>query len=331
MPAPKRRLTPAQKPPRARQWSAGYVSRVKALRTIWADHVFDYARRQFGRTDAATRADAKPPKPLGGMTDDEIRRLAAGDLRKSSAEVRSRIIQARLEANRRGVVGLPVASAKLPRAPVPVNVGPEADELRAISASLFESLGLPRYLTRAARKIAGEQARYVQRVARIPISNVAPTETLRAWRQKNLDLIKSLNESDIDRAGQIVHEIHARGGRWEDAAKELTETLKVSDRRAKLIARDQIGKLNSDLQQHSQQSAGITRYRWSTSRDYAVRGRPGGEYEKSKENHWELEGTEHDWSNPPKIPGIAERAHPGQRYNCRCVAVPIVPWLDALK
>ncbi len=228
---------------------------------IWADHVFDYARRQFGRTDA---------------------------------------------------------------------IGDDAD-LRAIAASLFESLGLPRYLTRAARKIAKEQSRYVQRVARIPITNVAPRNVLDAWRQKNLDLIKSLNESDIDRAGQIVYEIHARGGRWEDAAKELQASLKVSDRRAKLIARDQIGKLNSDLQQQSQTSAGITRYRWSTSKDYAVRGRPGGEYAKSKEDHWALEGTEHEWANPPKIPGIAERAHPGQRYNCRCVAVPIVPWLDALK
>lgn len=251
---------PAQKPPRARQWSAGYERRVRALRLLWADHVFDYARRQFGRTDAI------------------------GD-----------------------------------------------DDLRSIAASLFESIGLPRYLTRAARKVAGEQSRYVQRVARVLIEGVAPRELLDGWRRKNLDMIRSLGEQDIQRAGEIIHSTHVRGGRWEDAAAELKKALGVNDRRAKLIARDQIGKLNSDLQEHSQTSAGITRYRWSTSRDYAVRGRPGGEYAKSKEDHWELEGTIQEWSNPPKIPGIAERAHPGQRPNCRCVAVPVVPWLDALE
>ena len=256
--AAKRRLVPVQKPPRARQWAAGYERRVKALRLLWADHLFDYARRQFGRTDAID------------------------------------------------------------------------DDLHAIAASLFESLGLPRYLTRAARNVAKEQARYVQRVARIPIEGVAPREQLEAWRRKNLDMIKSLGERDIDRAGEIIRAVHSRGGRWEDAARELTQAMRVNDKRAKLIARDQIGKLNSDLQQHSQTSAGITRYRWSTSKDYAVRGRPGGEYAKSKEDHWELEGTEHEWSTPPKIPGIAEHAHPGQRPNCRCIAVPVVPWLDAL-
>ena len=260
MAAAKRAPVPAQKPPRAKQWSAGYVRRVKALRELWADHVFDYARRQFGRTDAAG--------------DDE--------------------------------------------------------DLRTIAARLFESLGLPRYLTRAARKVARDQARYVQRVARIPVESVAPQATLNVWRQKNLDLIRSLGDADVARAGEIIHEIHARGGRWEDAAAEIKAALKTSDKRAKLIARDQIGKLNSDMQQHAQTSAGISRYRWSTTRSYTVRGRPGGIYAKSKEDHWALEGTIHEWANPPKIPGIAEHAHPGQRYNCECVAVPVVPWLDAL-
>ncbi len=55
-----------------------------------------------------------------------------------------------------------------------------------------------------------------------------------------------------------------------------------------------------------------------------MRGRPGGEYAKSKEDHWALEGTRHRYDQPPRIPGTDEHAHPGERISCRCVAIPVV-------
>ena len=56
----------------------------------------------------------------------------------------------------------------------------------------------------------------------------------------------------------------------------------------------------------------------------AVRGKPGGEYEDSKEDHWALNGMVFEWSSPPLIPGTTERAHPGERIQCRCLAIPVI-------
>lgn len=205
-------------------------------------------------------------------------------------------------------------------------------DLRAMLGQIVDAVGVRSLLSRAARKMASANRRYVEQVTRVPIISMqsAGAEAIAAWQETNLGLIRTLGERDIQRVGEIIRPIQARGGRWEDAAAEIEKTIGASRKRARLIARDQVAKWNSETQAAAQASAGITQYRWSTSRDFAVRGRPGGEYAKSRENHWELEGTIHSWDNPPRIPGTNERAHPGQRIQCRCVAVPVVPWLDAL-
>ncbi len=55
--------------------------------------------------------------------------------------------------------------------------------------------------------------------------------------------------------------------------KSLKST--ISNSRAKLLARDQVGKLNGRLTQRRQQDIGVEMYIWSTSRDERMRARPG--------------------------------------------------------
>jgi SPP1 gp7 family putative phage head morphogenesis protein len=53
---------------------------------------------------------------------------------------------------------------------------------------------------------------------------------------------------------------------------------------------------------------------WSTSHDRRVR-----------DSHKELNGRVFTWDNPPIVdPARGRRAHPGQDYGCRCVAVPVM-------
>ncbi len=203
------------------------------------------------------------------------------------------------------------------------------DDLLEMFGPLIESLGIGKFLKRMGHSITKAQANYLKRVANVPVSGVAPAAKLEAWRQQNLSLIKSVGAEQVQQIGDILRPAQNMGLRWEDVADEIQGRLGVGESRARLIARDQTNKWNGAMQQQTQSDAGITSYKWLTAGDDAVRGRPGGVYAKSKENHWALQGTIHRWDQPPMIPGTSVQSHPGGRIQCRCQAVPIVPWLDA--
>ena len=92
-----------------------------------------------------------------------------------------------------------------------------------------------------------------------------------------------------------------------DLGKLIAERTGIAQRRAALIARDQLGTLNGELSQRRQVAAGVSRYRWQTARDERVR-----------PSHRDLQGQVFSWDAPPDI------GHPGAPINCRCIAIPII-------
>lgn len=126
----------------------------------------------------------------------------------------------------------------------------------------------------------------------------------------NVALINSIPQQYFDRIEQAVMASLQAGTLNDTLADELKKIKGVTDNRAKLIARDQLGKINSRLSQVRQQSLGITHYYWSTSHDERVRDR-----------HRRWDGDLIAWDNPP-IDG-----HPGQAINCRCTAIPDLDFL----
>lgn len=97
------------------------------------------------------------------------------------------------------------------------------------------------------------------------------------------------------------------GGGTDAVAKEIADILNTGFRRAKLIARDQMAKLNSDLNEYRQREIGVTRYRWKTILD--GRERP---------HHHERNNDLFRWDSPPF------GGHPGREINCRCRALAII-------
>lgn len=157
----------------------------------------------------------------------------------------------------------------------------------------------------------------MQRVIGIPIRSIAPPHAIDNWREANVALVKSLPSDLLPELESVLHEAEISGWRVEELAKRLQERFDVSDSRAELIARDQVLKLNSELTEYRQTRAGITHYVWTTSDDERVR--PA---------HADLEGTAHAWGDPPIVDDKTGRtAPPGQDYQCRCTAFPILPEL----
>jgi SPP1 gp7 family putative phage head morphogenesis protein len=199
------------------------------------------------------------------------------------------------------------------------------DDMRAAWRALLEASGIQSWLGRKAREASGTNARYVERVANIPVSNVLPKDVLEEFLQDNLSLVTNMADRQVQTIADIIRPAQAGGERWEDVAEKLRARLGVTESRAKLIARDQANKFNSAMAEITQTSAGVEEYEWVTANDFAVRGRPGGEYEDSEDDHWRLRGKIFRWDAPPIInPTTGERGHPGQAIQCRCTARPVI-------
>jgi SPP1 gp7 family putative phage head morphogenesis protein len=142
------------------------------------------------------------------------------------------------------------------------------------------------------------------------------------WIARNVNLIESGIRANteavrlkplVSDVSAVIQRAYADGLRVEDLSRILQERYGVSNSRANLIARDQVLKLNGNINQHRQTAAGIEAYTWSTSRDERVR-----------KSHQRLHRTRQQWISPPSV------GHPGQDYQCRCVAIPVPPdWFEA--
>lgn len=124
----------------------------------------------------------------------------------------------------------------------------------------------------------------------------------------NINLITSLPVQYLDRVKSGVMAAVMSGTRWEGVRDDILRFGVVTENRAKLIARDQVSKLNSTINRIRQTELGIVQYKWSTSGDERVR-----------PTHRENDGKVFDWNDPPAVTG-----HPGEDYQCRCVAIPII-------
>lgn len=134
-------------------------------------------------------------------------------------------------------------------------------------------------------------------------------EAFDAILKRNADLITKLADATREKIRNAVEEAVISGMPSKDLAARLTDDFGVLDSRAKLIARDQMAKANSDLNQIRQQQVGVEQYEWSSSRDERVR-----------PLHRELDGSIFRWDEPGPDGGL----HPGQPINCRCVAIAVI-------
>ena len=168
----------------------------------------------------------------------------------------------------------------------------------------------PALAAEQAKRVAKKTAEDTRRVLGLdPRTEIGVAPMLDVFVGENVRLITKL----VDAQYQDVHETLQQnlGLRHEDLSKILTERLGVSESRADLIARDQTLKLAGDVTRIRQTNAGIDSYVWTTSGDERVR-----------PEHEELDGQTFRWDAPPAV------GHPGQDYQCRCAAYPVVPGFE---
>ncbi len=133
---------------------------------------------------------------------------------------------------------------------------------------------------------------------------------LRSVMLRNAGLIKNLAEDATNRVQQATLFAYTNGHSVRQLQSRLRNEFGILDRRAQLIARDQLSKASADFNRLRHQQAGITHYRWRTSADERVR-----------ERHRRLDGIVYEYDKPT---GAEEGLPPGQPVACRCIAQGIV-------
>jgi len=149
------------------------------------------------------------------------------------------------------------------------------------------------------------------------------SDAINLWADQNHKLIKSISDTYIGRVNQMVTDAVQGGVRWEELRPAIMNLEKgLTNNRAKLIARDQVGKLNGQLTKHRMEDAGIDEYKWLTSNDERVRSTHAPLMGKicrwDNPNVWKVDGN---WVDRPMS---VARAHPGYEIQCRCTAIPVL-------
>lgn len=132
------------------------------------------------------------------------------------------------------------------------------------------------------------------------------------WERRNIALIESIPADYVQRLeGKIIDAVQ-RGMTAKQVTAIVLNVYPLPKARARLIARDQVGKLNGQLTQLRQEALGVKEYIWRGVMD-----------SRERASHVAHEKKRYLWDKPPKDTG-----HPGEDYQCRCTAEPVLPMFE---
>ncbi len=132
-------------------------------------------------------------------------------------------------------------------------------------------------------------------------------DKLSAFVTGNVELIKDITEKGASDVSKLLMARVEAGDSNRTIAKAVRERLEITKRRAQFIARDQVAKLNGKLTELRQKEAGVEAYIWRAVKDGATRA-----------SHLQNDGKRFRWDSPPAT------GHPGEDYQCRCTAEPVL-------
>ncbi|MGL5282428.1 MAG: minor capsid protein [Plesiomonas shigelloides] len=139
-----------------------------------------------------------------------------------------------------------------------------------------------------------------------------------SWVVDNTSMIDDLQSTYLLRIQRAVSDGYVKGQPYTEIAKGIQKETGIAWRRAKNIARDQIGTLNGLVTKHRDEELGVDEFIWRTMRDARVRGNPSGLYPKARPSHFAREGKSYSWKEG------AGGEFPGTPILCRCYAEAVI-------
>jgi len=132
---------------------------------------------------------------------------------------------------------------------------------------------------------------------------------------QNLKLtIKNFLDNEIINLRKEVERNVFQGFRAESLSKIIEKRYSVSKSKAKFLGLQETSLLTSKYRELRYKDVGITKYKWSTSKDERVR-----------DDHADLDGKVFSFDDPPIVDKrTGKKANPSEDFGCRCVPIPII-------
>jgi SPP1 gp7 family putative phage head morphogenesis protein len=255
-----------------------------------------FSRGQFtGRFDASI---SKELRKLGAKWDNGVFRIAKTSLPRS-------VKQAISTSEVRFVEKMAQLDKKLAQV-VPEQV---AEQLK--SADLFD-----RTLWKTDKNLKAS----MKNISVAPELTVERRKRIAEEWQNNMQLwIKNFTEEQIVELRKKIQKNVFSGNRYHSVIQTIQKSYGVSANKAKFLARQETSLLMTKFKESRYTDAGVMEYKWGCV--------AGTAKHPVRPAHKILEGKVFRWDDPPitTSPGEpARRNNPGEDYNCRCFAKPIV-------
>ena len=151
-------------------------------------------------------------------------------------------------------------------------------------------------------------------------------QTFQAIVKENVNLIKSIARESLTQVEGIVLRNIEAGHDLARMTEELHHQFGVSERRARMIARDQTNKATNNLTRQRLLSYGITKGIWM----HTASGKTYRETHELDHTQGGMNGAEYfiDEGCYDPNPNVQDYIQPGELVNCYCVCRPLVPTLS---
>lgn len=186
-----------------------------------------------------------------------------------------------------------------------------------LPSQISENVKMAHFFDRTLFRIDQEFKKQVRGITVVP--TLTPETRAAVAEGYTLDLrryIEDFSRKEILRLRTQVRDHTLSGTRYEGLVETIEASYGVTERKAKFLARQETALLMTAFKKSRYQEAGLNRYRWQ-----CVVGSPKHPVRPA---HKRLDGKEYSWDSPPITDEKGNRNHPGEDYNCRCVARPIV-------
>jgi SPP1 gp7 family putative phage head morphogenesis protein len=189
----------------------------------------------------------------------------------------------------------------------------------------FKGLDLKRTAEKSEGKITEKfRATVTKEIGIDPHITPDTRERLQREYTENVKLsITNVSKDRADQLREIVEDYVTEGKPRGDLVKHIKASLRVSDHRAKFIARQETNLFTSKLKQIQYEAVGIDKYVWKSTGD-----------SRTRTKHQDMNGKVCYWDKKLRKCLLAKDStngkddHPREDYQCRCDAVPIVEFND---
>lgn len=194
-----------------------------------------------------------------------------------------------------------------------------AEKLSQMDAqSISEKLHTKRLFEKVAGSINSQFKESIRKIRIAPEMSEAAKRRISEEYSQNMALyVKNFTEEQTKELRRQIEDMVFEGRRYESIIGLLQQQYGIARRKAHFLARQETSLLSSKIRETRYADAGIDDYEWQcvsgSSAEHPVR-----------PMHLALKGTRQKFSAPPVVNQQGDKRNPGEDYNCRCVARPIV-------